>query len=116
MTHSVLLVGSASLSSQAARDILRSFGHRIVEINDIDLALGALEAVKAEILVLDVMRADAELARMAARAKRAQDGLKVIAVRSDDLGDLPGHAVDASIRTDFFAQGIHGLIKELCDA
>lgn len=115
MTYSVLLVGTASPSAPAIGETLRALGYRTVEIDDVDLAPGALNAVKAEVLILDLDAAGDRIARVAAAARRKQAGLRIIAVGRGDLDAVADGAVDAVIHRDFVVQGMHGLIRELCD-
>jgi DNA-binding NtrC family response regulator len=115
MTYSILLVGTASTSHRAIGETLRALGYRIVEIDDIDLAPGALNAVKAEVLVLDVEADGHRIAGVAAAARRKQAGLRIIAVGEGDLDAIADGAVDAVIHRDFVVDGMHGLIRELCD-
>lgn len=115
MTHSVLLVGSAALAHPAIADTLRSLGYRTVELDDIDLAPGALNAVKTDVLILDLAFPADKVARVAAQAKQQQTGLRIIVVGRGDLDAVSGRSFDAVIHADFFMQGIHGLIRELCD-
>lgn len=115
MAHSILLVGTASLCHPLIADTLRAMGYRTVEIENVDLALGALNAVKADVLILDLELGDDKMVRVAAEARRKQVGLKVVIVGRGDLDGVFDASVDAVIHADFFLQGIHGLVRELCD-
>lgn len=112
MKHSILLVDHDVPARSAVAQMVEVLGYHAIGVAHAELALGVLNAVMVDVLLVGWLPDD-DLAALVAIARRTQPGLKVVAAFERSLSIPGAPAIDAFIHTPFSLRELKNVLRTL---